>query len=198
MSLTVHFRNSSSEEVTPIDISSNTTFRDINDELYPDCEAIVDYLYGDIEVKENEVSRTVVSVGVSGDEQILFTPKLRTRLSLEKKTFNTSTEDFVPNFTVVAKGSIVSIFAEMTFVDQGWGYQKGRIEIEHNGNLHNLSGIADHTVSTRIYDSNVTPLPDFLKKVAAGDEFQIGHVVGGGGGHLLDIKKLECDITYAG
>eukprot|EP01060_Flectonema_neradi_P019124 TRINITY_DN2613_c1_g1_i1.p2 TRINITY_DN2613_c1_g1~~TRINITY_DN2613_c1_g1_i1.p2 ORF type:complete len:213 (+),score=43.79 TRINITY_DN2613_c1_g1_i1:46-639(+) len=196
MAMTVFLRDSRTGDTTPIEITETTTFSQVVNKLFPDSMGTkVAFEYEGEPISRPDMK--VVSTGISGDGEIIYTASLVSEFKLGKTHLYESTDEFLPLFTEEqAKGSISHIHAITVFADQGWGNKKGRILLNVGGDYLNLTGIAEHQVETRTFDSKEQPLPDFIKRVQRGDTFRIGCVVGGGGGHQLKIQSFRCEVSY--
>jgi hypothetical protein len=81
--------------------------------------------------------------------------------------------------------------------DQGWGCQKGRVKINVMNGTDTVFNIEDWDLSPHIKET-VSVVYDedhyFVKNLVAGCRFELWYVVGGGGGHRLEVENFSVDI----
>jgi len=82
-----------------------------------------------------------------------------------------------------------------TWKDQGWGYRKGRVIIKVLKNSEELFVIEDWSNPAPHFKSTVKKTYDvnhkYVKDLIEGCHFELWYVVGGGGGHSLEITDFS-------
>ena len=82
-----------------------------------------------------------------------------------------------------------------TWKDQGWGYRKGRVIIKVLKNSEELFIIEDWSNPAPHFKSTVKKTYDvnhkYVKDLIEGCHFELWYVVGGGGGHSLEITDFS-------
>lgn len=77
---------------------------------------------------------------------------------------------------------------ELTWVDQGWGYQKSNVQARKDGGAwESVSTLAKHERTRESFE-----IPAKL----LGGKLELGLYVGTGGGHELTITNAAVEITY--
>ena len=81
--------------------------------------------------------------------------------------------------------------------DQGWGGQKGRVAVKVMNGTDEVFLIEDWNKAPHIKET-VSVMYDedhyFVKNLKAGYRFELWYVVGGGGGHRLEVDDFSVDI----
>lgn len=86
------------------------------------------------------------------------------------------------------QGSILSFELTMTWNDQGWGNQKGRVFYQINDLDPVFIELASHRSLTQTFS-----IQDIL--APAGSALRLFYTVGGGGGHRIFISNASISIT---
>ncbi|KAJ9457193.1 hypothetical protein DIPPA_70000 [Diplonema papillatum] len=95
-----------------------------------------------------------------------------------------------PFFVVTPEVEVLGYQVSVTWEDQGWGNQKGRVGI--SGLLDSFfSAHAPHELET--WESSYT----FPEPWPAAKPMEIFYAVGGGGGHQLTVKSMQLELFTA-
>ncbi|KAL0488925.1 urease subunit alpha [Acrasis kona] len=113
------------------------------------------------------------------------------------KHFMVSVDDPVKLDLDIAVKSATSMKIELTWMDQGWGNKKGtflikEIKLDEDGKSFLTSTIQPFDVAGHRRSVNETEFK--FEEEIHGLEFRV--IVGGGGGHQLNIEKLKILMTY--
>lgn len=100
--------------------------------------------------------------------------------------------------TIELTGSIVSMTADISWKDQGWGNSKGncRAVVYREGEAIfgvDLFGFAPQKTGQKFVSFDERSLFNYYTQ--AGDVLEISYTVGGGGGHSLFISQLDVEVT---
>ena len=81
--------------------------------------------------------------------------------------------------------------------DQGWGNQKSRVAVKVMNRTDEVFRIEDWNKAPHIKET-VSVMYDedhyFVKNLVAGYRLELWYVVGGGGGHRLEVENFSVDI----
>ena len=93
---------------------------------------------------------------------------------------------------------VESIRVEYTWKDQGWGHRKGRIFLQVGQQQidYREFGLAEHTCTTHTVDVLKQGNEAFFAALGAGLPLGVQALIGGGGGHELEISNLIVTIQY--
>jgi hypothetical protein len=96
---------------------------------------------------------------------------------------------------------VIDITVNLTWKDQGWGNRKGKVKVAlmREGSeiaTENLfPETAPHALETR---TRVLKDEEVVTKAIVGDTYALYHVVGGGGGHKLELNLFKISIKIKG
>ena len=107
--------------------------------------------------------------------------------------FHSLSKDLVQTDIDRMKGLRVSF----KWKDQGWGNQKSRVAVKVMNGSDEVFRIEDWNKAPHIKETvNVMYDKDhyFVKNLVAGCRLELWYVVGGGGGHRLEVEDFSVDI----
>ena len=108
-------------------------------------------------------------------------------------SFHSLSKDLVQTDIDRMKGLHVSF----KWKDQGWGGQKSRVAVKVVNGIDKVLLIEDWRVAPHKKET-VSVMYDedhyFVKNLVAGCRFELWYIVGGGGGHSLEVEDFSVDI----